>query len=179
MMCNTGFEQSVASIPQGQERDGGALASGDGKRKITTYASPIGALLLEMEGPTLKALRVATSVGENVSQCDNALVLRWLDCFFSGNEPDFLPPLDPHGTPFQRRVWQELLKIPYGSTVTYGELARRVGCRSAQAVGQAVARNPIAIVIPCHRVVASDGLGGYAYGSCCKQKLLELEATTH
>ena len=73
-------------------------------------------------------------------------------------------------------MWQELLKIPYGQTVSYGELARRVECRSAQAVGQAVGHNPVAVIVPCHRVVGSDGtLTGYAYGLERKQYLLQLE----
>ena len=80
------------------------------------------------------------------------------------------------GTVFQQRVWQALLTIPYGKTVSYGELARMVGCKSAQAVGQAVGRNPIALLIPCHRVVGANGtLGGYAYGLNRKKQLLELE----
>ena len=106
------------------------------------------------------------------------LVCRWLDCYFSGHCPDFLPPLALQGSPFQRRVWQALMDIPYGATVTYGALALRVGCRSAQAVGQAVGRNPVAIIVPCHRVVGGDGsLTGYAYGLERKEYLLRLEST--
>ena len=106
------------------------------------------------------------------------LVCRWLDCYFSGHCPDFLPPLALQGTPFQRRVWRALMDIPYGATTTYGALARSVGCRSAQAVGQAVGRNPVAIIVPCHRVVGSDGtLTGYAYGLERKEYLLKLEST--
>lgn len=103
-------------------------------------------------------------------------VRRLLDIYFSGREPDFMPPLSLKGTPFQQRVWKELLTIPYGQTVTYGELARRLGCRSAQAVGGAVGRNPISIIVPCHRVVGADGsLIGYAGGLDRKRALLELE----
>ena len=77
---------------------------------------------------------------------------------------------------FQQRVWQALLSIPFGETVSYGELAQMVGCRSAQAVGQAVGANPVALLIPCHRVIAAHGkLGGYAYGTEIKKRLLELE----
>ena len=101
---------------------------------------------------------------------------RWLDGYFSGMNPGFLPPLNPQGTPFQQKVWQELLNIPYGTTVSYGEIARRIGCRSAQAIGQAVHRNPIAILIPCHRVIGADGsLTGYASGLDMKRCLLQLE----
>ena len=79
-------------------------------------------------------------------------------------------------TPDQQRVWQALVTIPYGKTVSYGEIARMVGCKSAQAVGQAVGANPIALFIPCHRVIAAHGkLGGYEYGTEIKKKLLELE----
>lgn len=101
---------------------------------------------------------------------------RWLDIYFSGRKPDFMPTLELRGTPFQQRVWKELLTIPYGQTVTYGELACRLGCRSAQAVGGAVGRNPISIIVPCHRVVGADGsLTGYAGGLDRKRALLGLE----
>ena len=87
-----------------------------------------------------------------------------------------MPPVKPQGTPFQQRVWQELLKIPYGETTTYGAIAKHINCRSAQAVGQAIHRNPIAIIIPCHRVIGADGsLTGYASGLDIKQRLLSLE----
>ena len=103
-------------------------------------------------------------------------VRRWLDIYFSGHEPDFMPPLSLTGTAFQQRVWKELLTIPYGQTVTYGELARRLGCRSAQAVGGAVGRNPISIIVPCHRVIGANGnLTGYAGGLDKKRALLTLE----
>ena len=87
-----------------------------------------------------------------------------------------MPRLNPQGTAFQKRVWTALLTIPYGETLSYGEIAQMVGCRSAQAVGQAVGRNPIALIIPCHRLIAANGqLGGYAYGTEIKKQLLELE----
>ena len=106
---------------------------------------------------------------------------RWLGIYFSGRivetfHETSLPLLSLRGTPFQQRVWKEILTIPYGQTVTYGELARRLGCRSAQAVGGAVGRNPISIIVPCHRVVGADGsLTGYAGGLDRKRALLELE----
>ena len=101
---------------------------------------------------------------------------RWLDRYFSGTNPKTLPPLKPQGTAFQQKVWQELLKIPYGETTTYGTIARRLNCRSAQAIGQAVHRNPIAIIIPCHRVIGADGsLTGYASGLEIKLQLLKIE----
>ena len=107
---------------------------------------------------------------------------RWLDCYFSGREPDHLPPLRCGGTPFRKRVCDIMLTIPYGKTMTYGaiaaEIARQTGCgrMSAQAVGGAVGHNPIALMIPCHRVVGTDGsLTGYSGGIERKLWLLELE----
>lgn len=145
------------------------------------YDSPIGPLTLTFDGEVLTGLCIGKTDDDRVSHLSTSLsplstCLRWLDLYFSGHKPDFLPPIKLIGTDFQRRVWQALLEIPYGETTTYGELARRIGCRSAQAVGQAVGRNPIAIVVPCHRVVGSDGsLTGYAYGLEKKQYLLQLE----
>ena len=96
--------------------------------------------------------------------------------YFAGGVPDFTLPLNPSGTEFQRKVWEVLLGIPYGQTMTYGAIARELSCGSAQAVGQAVGRNPIGIIIPCHRVVGADGsLTGYAEGLDRKRALLKLE----
>ncbi len=107
---------------------------------------------------------------------------RWLDVYFTGREPDFLPPLHPVGSAFQKSVWDLLLQIPYGKTVTYGALARQLAeaqglpRMSAQAVGGAVGHNRISIIIPCHRVVGANGsLTGYAGGVDKKIRLLELE----
>ena len=105
---------------------------------------------------------------------------RWLDVYFSGREPDFTPPLHPTGSPFRQAVWQLLLEIPYGQTTTYGALAKRLGGArmSAQAVGGAVGHNEISIIIPCHRVVGTNGsLTGYAGGLDRKIRLLEIEKT--
>ena len=107
---------------------------------------------------------------------------RWLKCYFDGFMPDFTPPLAPQGTPFRRDVWEILREIPYGVTMSYGQVAARLaadrGLRrmSAQAVGGAVGHNPIAIIIPCHRVVGADGsLTGYAAGLDRKDWLLKWE----
>jgi methylated-DNA-[protein]-cysteine S-methyltransferase len=102
---------------------------------------------------------------------------RQLDAYFAGTLRQFDLPLAPAGTPFQRRVWQGLREIPYGETVSYGELARRIGRPSAvRAVGAANGQNPLAIVIPCHRVIGSDGrLVGYGGGLAAKSALLALE----
>ena len=93
-----------------------------------------------------------------------------------GTKKDGRISVRPKGTAFQQRVWQTLLTIPYGKTVSYGEVARMVGCRSARAVGQAVGANHVALLIPCHRVIAAHGkIGGYEYGIEIKKRLLELE----
>ncbi len=106
---------------------------------------------------------------------------QWVDAYFEGRRPEPCAlTLYPHGTPFCERVWKQLLCIPYGTTTTYGELARVLGMTGgAQAVGGAVGHNPISIIIPCHRVLAVDGsLTGYAGGLARKQALLRLERTT-
>lgn len=107
---------------------------------------------------------------------------RWLDCYFSGDDPDFMPFIRLESTPFRLAVWKILRGIPYGSVVTYKEIAEEMakatGKRrmSAQAVGGAVGHNPISILIPCHRVIGSDGsMTGYAGGIDRKVRLLELE----
>ena len=106
-----------------------------------------------------------------------APVRRQLEAYFQGVLRTFDGPLAPRGTPFQVRVWAELVKIPFGATISYGELARRLGDpKLTRAVGAANGANPISILIPCHRVVGSDGsLTGYAGGLALKQALLERE----
>ena len=140
--------------------------------------SPIGMLSLVSDGKSLTAL----DFGEPKESLNhqNLPIFKetrhWLDFYFSGKKPDFTPQLNPKGTPFQQKVWQELLKIPYGETTTYGAIAKNIHCRSAQAVCQAIHCNPIAIIIPCHRVIGADGsLTGYASGLDIKEKLLKIE----
>ena len=107
--------------------------------------------------------------------------MRWLDLYFAGKEPDFSPALNPTGTAFQMSVWAILQTIPFGETTTYGAIARRLEEQtkkrmSAQAVGGAVGRNPISIIVPCHRVIGADGsLTGYAGGLDKKEYLLRTE----
>lgn len=154
----------------------------------TTYSSPLGLIVLESDGEMLTGLRfVETSedspqTTENISADSTDTlpifveVRQWLDDYFAGKRPCNVPRLNPQGTEFQRRVWQSLFTIFYGQTKTYGEIARMVGCKSARAVGQAIGHNPIALIIPCHRVVGANGtLGGYAYGLNRKKQLLQLE----
>ena len=110
---------------------------------------------------------------------------RWLDLYFTGKKPDFLPPLHPDGSAFRQAVWALLLQIPYGQTTTYGALAKQLAAKlgrprmSAQAVGGAVGHNEISILVPCHRVVGTGGsLTGYAGGVDKKKALLELEGVS-
>ncbi|WP_315305860.1 methylated-DNA--[protein]-cysteine S-methyltransferase [Selenomonas noxia] len=154
------------------------------------YASPLGGMTLVSDGTALVGLYFdgqkyaaegldATRTQKNLPVFEEAR--RWLDVYFSGRKPDFTPPTAPAGTAFQQSVWEILRTIPYGQTVTYGAIARRIeqntGCRmSAQAVGGAVGRNPISILIPCHRVVGTNGsLTGYAGGIDKKERLLRWE----
>lgn len=103
---------------------------------------------------------------------------RWLDEYFSEQEPQFMPPIAFRGSEFRQTVWKKLLEIPYGQTVTYGQLALTLGCKSAQAVGGAVGHNPLTLIVPCHRVVGAAGsLTGYAGGIDRKIRLLQMEGT--
>lgn len=145
---------------------------------VAQYDCPLGTITLTSNGDALTGL--SFDAAEPTTPADTIPSLshtcRWLDLYFSGQQPDFLPPIMLTGSDFQRHVWQALLEIPYGQTVSYGELACRIGCRSAQAVGQAVGHNPISIIVPCHRVIGSDGsLVGYEWGLKKKQYLLQLE----
>ena len=129
------------------------------------YFSPVGNIVLTSDGTALTGLRFAEVINEKPAQYIPPLAdaCRWLDLYFSGARPDFTPLLAPQGTPFQQSVWREILAIPYGHTVSYGYIAQRLRCRSAQAVGGAVGRNPVALIIPCLRVIGSDGQQtGYA-----------------
>jgi methylated-DNA-[protein]-cysteine S-methyltransferase len=154
-------------------------------RLYTRVESPIGELLLVGDGHALHGLhmqegRTAVSVDPAWRPADKpfADVSEQLAEYFAGERLDFDVPLAMTGTPFQRRVWDALREIPYGETATYGELAHRLGRPSAsRAVGLANGRNPIAVIVPCHRVIGSDGsLTGYGGGLERKGYLLNLEA---
>ena len=148
---------------------------------VTSYHSPLGIILLHSDGNALTGLRFVSDTDLPVNSSSPELPIfaqtrQWLDDYFACKRPCDIPRLNPPGTAFQRRVWQSLFTIFYGQTKTYGQIAEMVGCRSARAVGQAIGRNPIALIIPCHRVVgANGGLGGYAYGIDRKKQLLDLE----
>lgn len=155
------------------------------------YDSPLGGILLSADEYGLNGLwfdgekYFALGLPSQRVEAETpslAAARRWLDIYFSGSEPGFLPPLHPTGSGFRRDVWDILLHIPYGHTVTYGWIAGQLAARrglarmSAQAVGGAVGHNMISIIIPCHRVVGADGsLTGYAGGVGKKLRLLELE----
>lgn len=156
-----------------------------------SYESPLGRMLLASDGAALTGLwfvgqkYYAAALDKQHEEKTLPVFEQtksWLDIYFSGKKPDFTPPLEPVGSEFRREVWELLLSIPYGRTVTYAELAAAIAERrslshmSAQAVGGTVGHNPILIIIPCHRVVGSGGsLTGYAGGIDRKIRLLSLE----
>lgn len=158
---------------------------------ITHYQSPLGGILLAGDEVGLTGLwfegqkyfaRGLDAVHEERDLPLFEETARWLDCYFSGQEPDFTPPLHLLGTPFQNEVWEILRTISYGQTLTYGQIAQRmaeargIAHMSAQAVGGAVGHNPVSIIVPCHRVVGTNGsLTGYAGGIERKTALLKLE----
>ncbi len=150
-----------------------------GERKL--YISPVGRLLLEVEDGFVVRLDFADGIeAEGKNGNESALmtqVVMQLDEYFRGARKNFNLPLNPAGTGFQRKVWDVLLTIPYGETRAYREIAEAAGCpKGFRAVGMANNKNPIAIIIPCHRVVGSNGkLVGYAGGLDRKEALLALE----
>ena len=158
---------------------------------VSYYKSPIGNITMASDGESLCGLWfdgqkyfASTVKGETE---DKPLPVfeqtaKWLDIYFSGKNPNFTPPLFLSSTSFRNEVWKILLTIPYGKIMTYGEIAklmaenRGVEKMSAQSVGGAVGHNPISIIVPCHRVVGTDGsLTGYAGGVDIKEKLLKFE----
>ena len=160
---------------------------------IQHYNSPLGGILLAADEIGLTGLwfngqkYFARSLPAGYTEQNTPALSeakRWLEVYFTGKKPDFMPPLHIVGSAFRMAVWEILLQIPYGKTTTYGEIARQLAEKqklprmSAQAVGGAVGHNEISIIIPCHRVVGTNGsLTGYAGGIGKKIKLLELEHT--
>ena len=155
------------------------------------YDSPLGSITMTSQGAALTGLwfEGQRSSADMLSDCrtDPDLPVfgpacRWLDLYFSGRDPGFTPPLLLRGTAFRRAVWDVLLTIPRGRTMTYGEIAEQIAVQtgvprmSAQAVGGAVGHNPVLLIVPCHRVIGSgSSLTGYAGGIEKKRKLLLLE----
>lgn len=158
---------------------------------IQKYASPMGEILLAADEIGLTGLwfdgekffsDTLPAAHEERETVPLAVAKSWLDVYFTGKEPGFMPPLHPAGSAFRLKVWELLLQIPYGQTSTYGAIARRLAAQeglakmSAQAVGGAVGHNGISIIIPCHRVVGTGGsLTGYAGGLDRKVRLLQCE----
>ena len=147
-----------------------------------TYPSPLGEILLVSDGDALTGLYLDTqkqpALGEYRPELPVFMeVFKWLDDYFQGKETPITFPLSPAGTAFQKQVWKILLTIPFGQTRSYGEIARQIrASMSPQAVGGAVGRNPISIIIPCHRCVGAKGqLTGYAGGLHNKLWLLRHE----
>ena len=153
----------------------------------TEYTSPLGVLTLCSDGEAITGLYLP---GQKFSPKDQTkkddlkvfrMAEQWLDRYFAGENPESQIPVRPEGTAFQRRVWNLLAQVPYGKTVTYGQLARKISPNmSSQAVGGAVGRNPVSILIPCHRCLGAGGaLTGYAGGLEAKRYLLQLEEQNH
>ena len=157
----------------------------------TDYDSPLGKVLIVSDGEAICGVwfygqdHFLSSVEDEVIQKDDLAIFvkvkDWLDRYFNCENPKIDFELKPNGSEFRCKVWDRLLEIPYGKTVTYGEIAREISpTMSAQAVGGAVGHNPISILIPCHRVLGSNGkLTGYAGGIDRKMKLLKLERSQY
>lgn len=139
--------------------------------------SPIGPILLRANEKFLLFLDFTKKKSGN--QTSNLILLKAkseLKEYFSGTLEKFSIPFEARGTEFQKKVWIELQKIPYGKSLSYGELASKVGGKNyARAVGSAVGKNPLAIIIPCHRILAANGIGGFSGGINIKNKLMEIE----
>ena len=152
---------------------------------FTDIDSPIGRLRLAADGDRLHVLAFLDGkeqseppIGWREDKAALAMVIEQLQAYFAGELREFTLPLAPDGTSFQLRVWDELTRIPYGETISYRELADRIGNpKACRAVGLANGSNPIAIVVPCHRVIGANGkLTGYGGGLPVKEKLLALES---
>ena len=146
------------------------------------YHSPLGMLLLQAEEEQLTVAGFKDEAVVTATEATSSPVLQktivQLDEYFAGTRQQFDLPLNPSGTAFQQKVWQQLIQIPFGETITYLHMAKRLGnVKSIRAAASANGKNPLAIIIPCHRVVGADGkLTGYAGGLHRKQWLLEHEA---
>lgn len=145
------------------------------------YCSPLGTLRIEEDSHVLVSAAFVDGAAETEPSSPVLSEAKaWLDRYFGGRDPGPAPRLSPKGTPFQKAVWDALTSVPYGKTVTYGDLAVSMGLtsRHARAVGSALNRNPLILFIPCHRVLGKDGsLTGFAYGIERKKALLEHEQT--
>ena len=190
---DTALAQNLKRTVPGVESKETEITARRNMTYTSTYQSPLGGILLAADEIGLTGLWFEgqkyfanTLPKERISEETQVLAeaKKWLDLYFSGEKPDFTPPLHPAGSPFRQAVWKILLEIPYGQTTTYGEIAKQLAAMqntssmSAQAVGGAVGHNEVSIIIPCHRVVGTNGsLTGYAGGMDKKIALLELEHT--
>jgi methylated-DNA-[protein]-cysteine S-methyltransferase len=148
--------------------------------EIAYYNSPLGVLKILADEKGIKEIEFAQEEFKSIQNSSSKIIkdcIKQLDEYFRGKRKSFELKLNPEGTEFQKKVWKELLKIPYGTTLSYGEISRRIkNPKAVRSVGQAIGRNPISIVIPCHRVIGSDGsLTGYASGLWRKEWLLKHE----
>ncbi|MEQ0487834.1 methylated-DNA--[protein]-cysteine S-methyltransferase [Anaerococcus murdochii] len=147
--------------------------------KYGFFESPLGIIKISYEAK-IRKIELVDEIDENSEENElfNIFKDQILE-YFEGKRTNFdhLELLDPKGTDFQKSVWRSLLKIPYGETSSYKEIAKNIGNpRATQAVGTAIGKNPFLIIIPCHRVIKADGsLGGFAYGRETKRKLLKIE----
>ncbi|GMA08524.1 methylated-DNA--protein-cysteine methyltransferase [Tetragenococcus halophilus subsp. flandriensis] len=154
---------------------------------MNTIESPLGKLILTSDGKNLTALRFENRVELQKSWQEKDLAIfeetkTWLQQYFSGKNPQWLVPIKLEGTDYRKRVWKTLLEVPYGQTASYKDIAQKLNASSsvnktsARAVGGAVGKNPIPIIVPCHRIIGSDhSLTGYGGGLDRKIKLLKLE----
>ena len=158
---------------------------------LSYYNSVLGKILIISNSEEITALYFKSSkyspkeLDKDIKEEENSIIKKtkkWLDIYFSGEKPEFNIQINPFGTEFQKEVWKLLCDIPYGKIVTYKEIAKNIAIKrgikvmSSQAVGGAVSKNPISIIIPCHRVVGTNKkLVGYSSGIDIKQKLLEIE----
>jgi len=147
---------------------------------IHHYKSPVGIIEIKADDRAITGLYLLKNNPVKMQTSTNPLIIKacqQLDEYFAGTRQTFDLPLSPKGTPFQEKVWKQLQEIPYGQTISYSQLAQAIGNpKACRAVGSANGKNPISIIIPCHRVIASDGsLGGYSSGLENKKILLDLE----
>ena len=138
--------------------------------------TPLGLLRLTANETALCRIALVEKRGESVPNAVTQEAVLQLSEYFLKKREDFSVPLAPQGTAFQKSVWAALKRIPYGKVVTYGQLATAVGnAKAVRAAASAVGKNPLALILPCHRVVAANGLGGFAWGLAAKRMLLRLE----
>ena len=139
-----------------------------------SFLTDLGPITIEEEGGKISSLLFSFSKNEEYTP----LLLKAkteVEEYLRGERKEFDLPLSPKGTPFQEKVWRELLKIKYGERVSYGEIGERIGSKAYRAIGNACGKNPIPLIIPCHRVVGKNNLGGFSLGIELKKKLLDIE----